>query len=143
MAGIIDISIVGDKALERALRRLPTPASQRKAVRPALRASVKRVRPKIAAAAPVLTGDMREKLAKAKIRSVGKRGEFKFATLQPDDKDDAIALRANEYGSAKRGIPPRGFIRRTVDVNKQAEVKLIGRDIGTGIEKEWARLARK
>lgn len=142
-SAVIDISMFGDKELERALAKLPTAASQKKTVRPALRDSVKHLRPKIAAASPFLTGHMRETLAKAKIRAVGKRGILKYGTLQPEDKDDAIAVRANEYGSVKRGIPPRPFIRPTVDANRQSEFGLIGRQIGKGIEREWARLVKK
>lgn len=138
---VVDISFLGDKKLERLLKRLPD-AVQKKAVRPAIRNSTKRLQPKVAAASPVDEGRQRQLLATAKIRSAGSRHILRVGFIRPEEKQDAIKLNVIEYGSAKRGIPPTRFIRNTVDANKSVEYPKIGREIGKNIEKEARKLGR-
>lgn len=134
----VNISFLGDKALERKLARLEAKV-QKSIVRKALRESNKRLRPLIAAAAPVDTGALRKQLRTAKIRVAGQRGLIRIGQLAPDDPNDAIKLNALEYGYRDGSRPPLGFVRRTVDTHTHEEHRRIGRDIGQAIEQEAMR----
>lgn len=139
---VVDISILGDKELERALAKLP-PLAQVRAVKPAVRKSAKRMRPKVAKATPVDTGALRREMETAPIRGTTKKGLIRIGMVQPLEKREAIKLNVLEYGSARRGLPPVRFVRNTVDKNAPVEHRQMGMDIGREIEKQWKKLNRR
>lgn len=139
---VIDISLLGDKKLERALAKLP-PLSQVRAVKPAIRKSAKRMRPKVAAATPVNTGRLKQEMETAPIRGTTKKGLIRIGMVQPLEAREAIKLNVLEYGSAQRGLAPTRFVRNTVDKNASAEHRQMGKDIGHEIVKQWGKLNRR
>lgn len=139
---VIDISFIGDKALERALAKL-APLAQVRAVKPAIRKAAKRMRPLVAAATPVDSGDLRRTMETAPIRGATKKGVIRIGMVKPEDRRQAIQLNVLEYGSAKRNLPPLRFVRNTVDRNAPAEHRQMGKDIGREIVKQWGKLNRR
>ena len=139
---VVDISFTGDKALLRKFARLEA-KTQKKFARKALRASAKRLKPKVIAAIPtktgIKTGPLKAVLRKQPIRSGRMRGGIRIGQLYPPLQKDARALNVIEYGSAKLGIPPVGMFRRIVDASEAMEHAAIGRDIGRQIEREAHR----
>lgn len=141
----VDISMIGDKELERALGRLDE-AMQWKIVKAALRNCAKRLVPKIAAVTPVHTGRLRAAMAIAKVRVVSsKKDATRLGIAMPTREELAISEDAPgyypyaiEYGTNDGRIAPRRFIRNTVDANQEAEYAAIGGDIGDAIKKEAA-----
>lgn len=145
-APIIEMTVFGDKELAKAFGLLPA-VSQKKVIRPALREAAKEIRGPVADALPRVTGintdPIRAYLRTAPVRSASKGSVIRFGTTPPDNADMAIAIRAIEYGSQSRGIQATRFQRETANREKPALVARIGKKIGAGIEKEWARLAAK
>ncbi len=149
----IDISLVGDKALLKQLANLGKPATQKKAVRPALRKSAKRIKPRVVAnlsGHPVATrtGRLRAAFAAEKIHGLPRSRViigmgFDMPTREAlgiDPSDKYYYPVAVEYGHArgagKAAAPPHPYIRPAVDSNRESELTLIGRDIGKAIEKQ-------
>lgn len=140
---VVDISFVGDKALLRKFARLDAKL-QKKYARKAIRASAKRMQPKVIDAIPtktrVKTGPLKAVLRAQPIRSGRMKGGIRIGFLYPPLQKDARALNAIEYGSAKRGIAPVGMFRKTVDANAAQEHAKIGREIGRDMEREARRV---
>lgn len=153
----VDISVLGDKEVARALAKLPD-KYEGKAVRPALRGSAKRLKVNVAQAysgiiigvrtGRTLAGFIAHKV-KALPRQSGWMGAaFDFPTreelgISPDDKWFYPAVL--EYGSPDdpERYPAYAPIRRTVNANEGRELGTITRDIATGVERQWAQLAKK
>lgn len=134
----IDISMLGDEALSRALAKL-VPHAQKKAVRSAVRNEAKRMRPLVAAATPVDTGRLKREMETAPIRGTTKKGVIRMGMVRPPGKRESIQLNTLEYGSAKRNLPPLRFVRNTVDKHAATGHRNMGRDIRRSIEKEWGK----
>lgn len=134
----IDISMLGDKALSRALAKL-VPHAQKKAVRGAVRNSAKRMRPLVAAATPVDSGRLKHEMETAPIRGTTKRGFIRIGMVKPPGKRESIQLNVLEYGSAARNLAPLRFIRNTVDRHAASEHQKMGQDIRRSIAKEWGK----
>lgn len=151
--GAIDIKLLGDKKVARALSRLPINA-QKKAIRPALRASAKRMRPMIAKAfAPFDdTGRLSKAMKKAKIKSVSRKTIIIVGIAMPERRELGIKGDAKgyypfsiEYGfrhTSGKHVPPKAPIRRTMNASKDRELAQIGRDLGKEIAKQWSRLTK-
>jgi predicted DNA-binding protein (UPF0278 family) len=139
--GVFDITILGNKEIERAFKRLPEKEAP-KVLRKACRASVKRLKPLIAAATPVDTGRLKAGMLRAKVRSAAKkRGEIYIGLQMPTREELNIPANAKgyypyalEYGSKDGKRPARPFIRPTVNANTEAEQRRIGHDLGKHIE---------
>ncbi len=143
--GAIDISVFGDKALERKFARLG-PKLEKKIMRPVLRKAAKRIRPAIAQAAPVDTGRLKAALATAPIRSIRSRTQIRIVVKMPER--DALGIPdgakgyypyAIEYGCTKKSgrvVAARSYIRATVDARMDSEHTALRRDIQRGIIKE-------
>lgn len=156
----IDLTLIGDKELMRKLNRLIDRAPKR-VVNTAMRASAKRLRPKIAAATPVrgeagawftgrqekAGGTLKRAMANAKILVLRRRNQIGVAIHMPTRAVLGIPADAKgyypvsiEYGfmhwASGQDIPARSYIRNTVDSNAASEHAQIGRDIGKGIERE-------
>ena len=152
----IDISMIGDKELLKQLARLSTPASQKKAIRPALRKSAKRIKPRVLAnlsGSPVAprTGRLLAAMAAEKVHAIGRSRTVIGAgfdlpsreSLGIDPSDKYFYPIAVEYGhvrgAGKSAAPPRPYIRPAVDSNRESELNQIGADIGKGIIKQAAK----
>ena len=145
----IDISMLGNKELEKQLARLVTPAAQKKAIRPALRKAAKRIRPKIVARVSgnpveVQTGELRNAMATMKVKSLKRSRSLLGATLElPEGRDIRIKINSVEYGhdrgAGRSAAPPHPFIRPAVDDGREQELNLIAADIGKGIIKQAAK----
>lgn len=157
---VIDISLLGDKALIRALAQLPD-RIQRKVVRQSLRRSAKRVNGYIVqhlSGIPVapdsgrwLIAQSAQKPKAAKRSRRGVRMEVSYPEreqlgIAPGDKYFYPA--AIEYGTTKtrqgRGpLPAFAPIRRAINENTAKEHALMGAEIGKGIEREARRAFAK
>lgn len=152
MAIAISITFLGDKALERKLKRIPVQTGNT-IIRRAFRASNKRVRGAVGRAlsgeiVSPHTGRWLGSLKGAKIRSSRTGGWYRQGLEMPYREDLGIAAddkgyypSAIEYGAPDRQTrggspnPLREFapIRKTVNAVQAAELKRIGDDIGNGI----------
>lgn len=150
---MLDISVVGDKQLQRALNTLSATVA-RKIVGPVCRATAKNIKPLIAAAAPRDTGKLQAAMAKAKIRSAStRRNMIRIAVLMPTREELGIPQDTGgrrysyypmvlEYGSVSRGIAPRRWIRNTTDRATALEHKRMRLAISNGITNEFRKLTR-
>jgi len=160
MASAIDISVLGDKALSRALDKLAKPASQKRSIRPALRSSTYRIKQYAienlsgAVVSPV-TGAWLAAMAATPVRAFKRsRTRIGYGLPMPlrselgiDPSDEWYYPAAVEYGYTRTERAPvtveaKRPLRDAIDDNKRTEYAQIGRDIGHGIEREWRRLAR-
>lgn len=154
MAKNFDISVLGDKDLERRLHKLDT-KHQGKAVRPALRDSAKRLRVEVLenisklthSPSDVLTGTLGAAFAKVKVKAVARdRREVRIGlplperTLLGDKAEPPYYPTAVEYGHeglARAGkgpkVRPYPYIRPAVDNNREREIRHIAEDIGNNI----------
>ncbi len=150
---VIDISILGDKALERGLSQLHG-RIQRKVVRQSLRKSAKRLNAAIVqnlSGIPVapdsgrwLTAQKAQKPISGKRSRRGVRIEVGYPSREAlgiAAKDKYYYPAAIEYGTTKtrkgRGpLPAFAPIRRAVNEHTKTEHRLIGLEIGQGIERE-------
>lgn len=149
---IVDISLLGDKELERKLAKLATPASQKRAVRPALRNSNKRLKAHVVAnlsgqVVKPLTGRWLRATTAAKVKAVKRsRQEIGTAFAMPTREELGIEPGdpfyypfAVEYGHPAPGrehASAKAPIRQAVNSHAREELFRIGKDIGKGIEKE-------
>ncbi len=147
MADGVDISVLGDKELERKLKRLAG-AAQRKVVRQALRANAKRTHQRILGKIqgdPIKSRTGRLLAAwKATKPKAGKRSRSRLQVVVPLPDRSVLGLTddqgyyptALEYGRRDGSMPARPYIRPAVDEKRTEELRQIGRDIGRGIERE-------
>jgi len=147
--GAVEFRLIGDKELNRALHQMPLTA-QGKVVRASMRKSMARVKQAVAAATPVDTGRLKTAIAKAKTKSVGKRGTIRIGFVMPTRDELGIPADAKgyypvvlEYGSDVQGKPALRFIRDTTDQIAPSEIDSLSRDLASAITTEWARLATK
>ncbi|KKN27514.1 hypothetical protein LCGC14_0863980 [marine sediment metagenome] len=157
---VIDISILGDKALERALSQLPD-RIQRKVVRQSLHKSAKRVNgylirnlsgiPVAPDSGKWLAAQTAQKPKSGKRSRRGVRIELGFPTREElgiPAGDKYFYPAAIEYGTHKtrqgRGpLPAFAPVRRAVNENTDKEHRLMGTEIGQGIEREARRAFAK
>lgn len=144
----VDISVLGLPELERKMKRLE-PKVQKNVVRQALRKSAKRTQTRVVAnlsglKVNVLTGALREAFASAPIRGRTRRGVMRVGIVFPEREalgilpsDPYYYPTAVEYGHGN--VPPHPFLRPAIDEHEATETRLIGRDIGDGIEREASR----
>lgn len=162
-APLVDISLLGDRELERKLARLVGPA-QKRIVRAALRGSAKRTHKRLVRKVSgypvrVVTGEYL-KAVKAEKPRAGKRSRsaIQMVIPAPREPEQAIQQMALEYGrnvetrarrlrehrklresgaqAHWRPAPAFPHVRPVVDEKKRSELVLIGRDIGRGIVRE-------
>ena len=140
--------LVGIGGLQQTIKALQgfTPTLQKKILRKVLRKATKPVLEKAIALVPVDTGKLQQNL---KIRAVShgrkkRRGLIGASVRTPArdkldiDKDDRGYYPAVlEYGSAKRNIAPRAYLRKAKDASKE-EVRYIFRNELTRLIDETA-----
>ena len=137
----IDISILGDKELQKKLDALEKGVAA-KAVRPALRKESYRTRKRIVgniqAEGLIKTGVMVAAYAAAKVKSAGRRGIIRIGVENPtraqlgiDADDQYYYPYAVEFGHDD--VEPKPFIRPAIDEHKPQSLAAIARDIAAGI----------
>lgn len=144
---VVDIRLLGDKALERKLAALATPASQGRAIRPALKKSAKRLKEYLVVnlsgkVVTPRTGRWLRATIATKVRAI-KRSRHQIGSGFPvptrealgiDPKDPYYYPFAVEYGHIR--APAKAPIRLAVNENTSQELNRIGIGVGDGIEKE-------
>lgn len=147
-APIVDISLIGDKALIKALGKLPG-AVQKKVVRQTMRKSLKRVYKAVVAAVPVDTGRLRAAMAAQRVRA-GKRSRTSITFSVEMPERDLLGIDPGspwfyaahvEYGHGT--VAPRSYIRATVNRIEKAEHNLMRLEITRGVEKEFEKMIAK
>lgn len=137
-SGLVDISLVGDKALQRKLKSLDF-ALQKKILRKALRAGAKPVRDAARTNAPVREGKIKKSIkVRAMKRSrkgigvlvaVGTRQELGIS--EEDFYNYAVGT---ELGTSKAAAQP--YLRPALDSKSSEALKIIAREIDAGIKSE-------
>ncbi len=139
----IDISVLGDKELQKRLSRI-SDKMQKKIVRTAIRNSAKRAKDRIVANIQkqglIDTGGMLKAFRSAPIRQSSRnpRKLVRIGVAFPDradlgiDPDEKVYYpTAVEFGHG--GVPAYPFIRPAIDENKEQEHAQIAADIRTGL----------
>ena len=149
----VDISMLGDKELQRKLNRLTGPKAKT-VVRSAIRKSAKRAQRRMVAnlsgnPVGVDSGRLLAAIKGAKVANASSRGTLYYGVPLPTreqlgiPKKDRGGKKAGyypvilEYGTSRMAARP--WMRPAIDDTADSEKAQIGRDIGKGIE----RLARK
>ncbi len=154
MARGADISMLGDKDLERMFRKLPA-AMQDKALRPAVKAGAELARKEAIRRVPVDTGRLKAAMSAMRIRTRLNKGILVAGLPFPDRSDLGISPSdenfwpaAVEYGHAGPGgaartgsgkrasgrrtkgvtkaVAPRPFLRPAIDENRERILRIIG-----------------
>ena len=149
---VFDISVLGDKQLEKALAALH-PRLQKKVGRQAIKASAKRAKAKAIAFIPVDTGRYRAAMEASPVKSLGRSRVFigwgpdlperHLLGLSTKNKDPETGKRIGyypafvEYGT--RTMRAQAPIRRATNMIMKTEQRQIGVDIGKGIKREWKK----
>lgn len=146
----IDISLLGEKALQQKLKKLPG-VVQRKVVTRAMRNEAKRVKARVVhnlsgVKVGVVTGQTLAAFKRAKVRSgAHKRGTIRLGMVMPTREELRIPpgakhfyVGAVEYGH--KGAPPHPFIRPAVDEHKEQSRRALAAEIGRGIVREAKKL---
>jgi len=141
VAKAVDVSLIGDKRLNRKLRRLPLKV-QRKVVRQALREAGRPVLATAKRIVPVRTGNLRDGL---KLRAIKPRGgQFGVAIKTPTREDLGLPATGGGYYPAHielgtRNTPAQPYLRPAMDQNRKKSIGILRRQIGAGIEREARR----
>jgi len=147
----VNISVLGVPELQKELKRL-TEKAQKNAVRPAMRASAKRIKGYVIEnlsnnKVDVQSGTLLRAFQETPIRAASRRNFIRVGLAYPEREYLGIAAGAKYYyptaveyghkiaGSSER-VPPHPYMRPAVDEHKTAEWAQIARDIGKGIEKQ-------
>ncbi len=153
MAGMFDLKLLGDQALERDLAKLPDKL-QKEAVSPEFRKSAERIKNQVllnmsGRAVEERTGKLvaafeAEKIKTRFIRSISALfvvwGLPSRAALGITPEDKFYFPTVLEYGSPQ--MPAKAPIRKAVNANQERELVLIGQGIRKRLDRIWARLGR-
>lgn len=140
MTDYIDVSMFGDKKLQRKLGRLVI-QTQRKIVRGAMRKSMKPVKDRAQSLAPVKTSRLRnsihqkQRTKKGITRAFVSTGTREDLGIKPNAKGYYPAV--IEYGTRTQAA--KSYLRRALGEMKTKVINTAGRLIGDGIEKEARR----
>jgi len=128
MAGVIDISILGDKRLERQLARLAGNV-QKKYMRQVLRKAAKDVKNAARKDAPVDTGGLRRGL---KVRAL-KRSRNRIGVKVSFEKSQFYG-KFTEWGAPGKGIQKDSFLYPAIDDNRSGLITKVARLLRAKIE---------
>ena len=148
MPRAFDISVLGQRELERRLRSLDY-KMQGKAVRPALRNSAKRAKERIVHnlnndRVQRQTGTLINAFAAQKPVSANRRGQVRVGVPLPDRSslgkkaEPGYYPTAVEYGHVSNlggRVPAYPYIRPAIDEHRDAEFAAIAKDIRAGIDR--------
>ena len=138
----IDISVIGDKALQKSLRELGAPKYQRKVVRKALREAAKPILRSAREKVPSDTGKLRKGL---RIRAAkSRRGRFGIRVMTPPRAYLGIDPEAKGYYPAHvelgtRRMAARPYLRPAFDENREKSLGLFARELRKAIDAEWRK----
>lgn len=141
MALAVDISVLGERELERKLAKL-TAGVQRKIVRRALRDAAKPIRDAAKSRAPVKSGRLRRNI---KVRSM-RRSRVRLGVLVRTGTRDEMGIPSDspwyypaiiEYGY--ENVPANPFLRGALDSNRQKALRIISDSVLGGINREARR----
>lgn len=145
MPAVVDIRLLGDKKLERLLRKLE-PRVQKKVIRSAMRKAAKPVLARAKTLVPVRTGKRSGPLIRGmKIKSL-KRSRFRVGVLLQTPTREELGLSADdkyyypsaiELGTSK--TPAHPFFRNAMDQMRDVSMAIVRREIGNGIIREALR----
>lgn len=139
MSDFIDISFLGDKELQRKLKRLEI-QTQRKIVRAEMRKSMKQVKDRAQALVPVDTGNLRRSIHQKQRTKRGITRAFVATGTR-----EQLGIPANErgyypasieFGARSIGIEENSYLRRALNENKASVLKDMADGVGKGIERE-------
>lgn len=135
-----DITALGLEALQKKFEELPTTVERKILLDAMKKAGTEVVLPAVVAATPVLTGLLKEQMARQKIKSyVRKRGFIKLGVPMPRRGQMNIAEDSKWYYPAyveygHKNVPAHSYIRAPVNANKQAFFAKVGEVLGSSIE---------
>lgn len=144
MSDKVDISMVGNKELERKLHRLDIQL-QRKIVRGSMRKAMRQVRDEARNLAPVRTGRLQRSI---KQQQRTRRGVTRASIVTGERRELGIPANARgyypaalEYGYRRNGrhIPGRSFMRRALYSKRSGVLRDLADDINRGIMREVRR----
>lgn len=164
-----DISILGDKELQRALDELPRTVQKRILTGVMTKAGNQIIKPAVLAAVPVDTGLLKAKLSEEKFKVVARQGGQKLRAGMPMPTREAMGIgklnltkmerKLIKWGLKKKpkewwyypahveyghgSVPAHSYIRKPTDDNANRVFAMIGRLLGPAIERAAARLAAK
>lgn len=153
VAPAIDISLLGAKELENALKKLPD-IVQKRIVRSSLLKVAKRVHKETLARVPVDTGRLKAGLAAENKPVLQKRQNAVVYYLNPPTRA-FLGIAPDyewyypwslEFGYTRKDgfhVPPHPYIRPAVDENMDIYHGMMRRDINKGIVRNMKRLAKK
>ena len=153
MAGA-DITMLGDKGLERMLKQLPDKA-QDQAVRFGVRKAAEVAKQEMLRRVPTDTGELKQLLAAGKLKSINRRGVLSIGSRLPTREELGIPAEAKsfwpsalEYGHAFPGhegkdVAPRPFMRPAIDENRPRLIGIVADTLRKKIPKIAAKLAKK
>ena len=134
MAAAVDISMIGDKALQRKFAKL-TPAIQKKIARKSFRKAAKLIKASARAKVSVESGALKRGIAvKSAKRKRGRGGQIGIAVVTPTR--EKLGIDASypwyypaviEYGSKNHAARP--YLRPALDSNRRRALALIGDDL--------------
>jgi len=140
MPATVDISLLGDKRLQRKLERLVV-AAQKRVIRSALRKGGHILRDEAKALCPVRTGALRKSI---KVRAIkGKRATI--GVVVASGTREELGLKAADYyypAAVEFGTgnaPAHSFLRAARDAKRDEVIEVIKREIGEGITREARR----
>lgn len=132
MASAIDITMFGDKELQRKLDRLPSKL-QKRVVKGAAKKAAEPILAAAKARAPVRTGRHRDSM---KITTKSGRKEIGAQIVTGTRKQLKIPADAKGYYPAAQEFGPHPHIRPALDAQRGAAIRIFGRELGPGIERE-------
>jgi len=141
MAGGVDISLIGDKELQRKFKTLVGKV-QKKIARKAIRAGAKIVLADAKNRAPVLSGKLKKSL---KVKAI-KRSRSTIGVLVQTGTREKLNIpegskyyypAAVEYGHG--GVAAKPFLRPALDTNADRALSTIQRELWNGIRIEGAK----
>lgn len=136
MAVQIDLSILGDKVLEKRLKALPLKV-QKKILRKAFRSTAKDILSDARIRVPIDTGNLRKSLRVRALKKAKGRIGVQIETgtreeLGIDENDKYYYPAAIELGA--EGVPVQSFLRAALEVNRVPGTDKIKKSIMDGIK---------
>lgn len=140
-----DISLIGDKELEKMFRELPLVVEKR-VIRKAQTKAMRVIQRSVLSRVPVLTGTLKRGIKSRALKS-RRRGIIGRVLSLPDRASLGVGANtkvfypaAVEYG--REGVPAIPFLRGGFDAAEEEAFNILKREIGAGIVEAAKKLAR-
>jgi len=139
MAGVVNTRIEGARELDKLLKRLPERVA-RNVLRRATTKAAKVIEEEIRQRTPVgPTGNLKASITQKGVRQPNKQNLTRRVGAFKGGKFKGHHAHLIEFGTVK--MSPRPFIRPAFDTKKAEALKVMGEELGKGVEKAAARLA--